>query len=467
LTYWLADAATVTNTTARGAGVDGTKLMSYDGLTHSLYVLDSTRARVYYYNLRAADSITSGKMTLSAGNTIQTFTQSLTGTLTSGVDSLTITSASHSVGSGVKSLYFVTTTRFYRAALSNITQGNTNWQSENRAETPPGGSNTMAVTSALQKVDYDSETDRFLLLTSGGSSVKSYYTKYPTVSGDQFDYAIFNNFQSLDGSTSDPRQIPLPFNTLAASVFSRTINGITHLVRLGTSATAGLHAIFAIPLSTHWEFATTTNQVAISPVINTFNINKFQRLIINQVRTLGQDPFTVPTNAIRAYYRTSGINDNSGAWTSVNISGDLSSLAGTSQIQFKFEFQMLGNSFGIPGRLLGFTLVYDDLSTDSHYEPSVTYSDVTSKIFAWRFAVPFGGTVPTLRIRLFDAVTDGNLLDDTTTSQSYGTFQQSTNGGTSWVTYSTTDKANDDTYIRYTPSSLADNIRVRALLTLN
>jgi hypothetical protein len=69
-------------------------------------------------------------------------------------------------------------------------------------------------------------------------------------------------------------------------------------------------------------------------------------------------------------------------------------------------------------------------------------------------------------VRLFDASTGGTLLDDTTTSSAYGTFQTTTDGST-WGTYSTVDKANDNTYIRYTPTSLADNIRVRALLTLN
>ena len=405
-------------------------------------------------------------MTVTGSNVLQTFTQSFVGTVAQ-TNNGVIVSASHSVGAGVKSLYFTTTTRVYRASLSNITQGNTSWQSDNRVETTPGGSNTMAVTGVINTIDYDSEADRFILLTTGGSSVRSYYTRYPANSGDQFDYGFLNNFQNLDGSAADPRAISLPYNTQASNVFSKSINGITHLLRLGTSAAAGLHAIFAIPTGAHWDFASATNEVAVSAVINTVNINKFYRLIINQVRTLGQDPFTVPTNAIRAYYRTSGISDNSGAWTLINANGDLSSVAGTSQIQFRFEFQMLGNSFGIPARLLGFTLIYDDLSTDSHYEPSVTYSDVTNKRFAWRFAIPFGTTVPTLRIRLYDASTNGNLLDDTTTSQSFGTFQRSTDGGATWGTYSTADKTNEDTYIRYTPTSLADNIRVRSLLTLN
>jgi hypothetical protein len=471
LTYWLADTTpNITNTVTRGAAVDGTRQTSFGGLTHSLYVIDNTRARVYSYNLRANDTIVTGRMTLTASNIIQTATQSFQGTgAVPQTNPLVLVTASHSVGNGVKSLYFVTntTSRLYRSAISNITSGNTSWQSENRTEVPPGGTNTMATSNVFNTIEYDNESDRFLILTTHGTSVRSYYTRYPANSGDQFDFAFLNNFLSLDGSTSDPRQVPIPYNTLANPVYCKCINGITHLNRQGSANTAGLHALFAIPIAAHWDFAASTNEVAISPVINTLNINKYSRLIINQVRTVGQDPFTIPTNAIRAYYRTTGISDNSGDWNLIGATGDLSGVNGTNQIQFRFEFQMLGNTFGIPGRLLGFTLIYDDLSTDSHYEPSVTYSDVNNKRFAWRFATAFGTTVPTLRIRLYDASTNGNLLDDTTTSQSFGTFQRSTDGGLTWGTYSTSDKTNEDTYIRYTPTSLADNIRVRSLLTLN
>ncbi len=60
-------------------------------------------------------------------------------------------------------------------------------------------------------------------------------------------------------------------------------------------------------------------------------------------------------------------------------------------------------------------------------------------------------------------MTNDILVDDYTTS-STGTWEKSTNG-TSWGSYNTTDKGNDTTYIRYTPASLGDNIKVRAVLT--
>ena len=85
--------------------------------------------------------------------------------------------------------------------------------------------------------------------------------------------------------------------------------------------------------------------------------------------------------------------------------------------------------------------------------------------FVWRFATAFGGTVPTLRVRLYNAITNDLLVDAYTTSTNNGTWEKSTNSGGVWGTYDTTDKGNETTYIRYTPASLGDTIKVRAVLT--
>jgi hypothetical protein len=131
-----------------------------------------------------------------------------------------------------------------------------------------------------------------------------------------------------------------------------------------------------------------------------------------------------------------------------------------------FEFRTIG-TFCLPSRIFGVTCVYEDNTTDSHYQPSIAQSSTTGKNFAWRFSTAFGGTVPTLKIRLYNAVTGSLLLEDTTTASTEGTWEKSTNDGGSWGAYNTTDKGNDTTYIRYTPTSFADNIKVRALLTQN
>lgn len=148
----------------------------------------------------------------------------------------------------------------------------------------------------------------------------------------------------------------------------------------------------------------------------------------------------------------------------VDETNDLSGFAGASAIQFKIQFRTIGD-FCVPARLLGVNLSYEDNTTDSHYALSAGKSSLASKIFAFWFKTAFGTTVPTLYIRLYDASTGGLLLTDDTDTPTLGTFEKTTDG-TSWTSYNTTDRANSTTWIRYTPSSLADNIQVEAYLTV-
>jgi len=67
-------------------------------------------------------------------------------------------------------------------------------------------------------------------------------------------------------------------------------------------------------------------------------------------------------------------------------------------------------------------------------------------------------------LRLGDGVTPGGILlsvgyDDSVTQA--WTWQKS---GGAWGAYTTADRANADTYVRVTPISLADNIKVRAVI---
>ena len=70
---------------------------------------------------------------------------------------------------------------------------------------------------------------------------------------------------------------PNAYNNATTACNSISLDGVTHLLRFGTAAVGG-HAFFAIPISAHWDFTSSTNQVAISPAISTTNINKFYRV---------------------------------------------------------------------------------------------------------------------------------------------------------------------------------------------
>jgi hypothetical protein len=142
----------------------------------------------------------------------------------------------------------------------------------------------------------------------------------------------------------------------------------------------------------------------------------------------------------------------------------MSGVGGATSIQFSAEFR-ISNTM-IPGRIQAVGVLWDDLSTLANYQLSATKSDAVNKRIAWYFTTAFGSTVPALRVRLYDAVSGGLLVDDNTASPT-GTFERSVNDGGAWSSWNNTDRGNSTTYLRYTPASLADNIKVRAVVTLN
>ena len=458
LCYWLADAATVLNTIGCGLALgDRTSWTS-----QFVYVIDGTTTtnRVYKYNIRAAlAGLAAGKSTSAID--LVTGAQTPTGTVSQNNNGR-VGSLGHGPGSGVDSLYFVTTTRVYRAALANITAANVAWHSDAMAEIPPGGTATHAINSVLSSVEISSTIDKLIVMSTGASGSRSYVTAYST-NPVPFDHIFLSDTKQQDQTSVDNDTEPHP-SILAVPYSVWSEGGIAYLCRNGT--TAANNHMYSMPVAAHWTYASgTPNQRLITPSIATPNASSLHRVYFSFIRQFLDVDLSVQPESFRAFYRTTGISDNSGSWTAVNLVGDLSAVTAGSEIQFMFEFRIFGLT-GIPSRIFGLAVVYEDFATDSHYQPSVGESDLTSSIFAWRFSTAFGGTVPTLRVRLYDAVA-GNLLVDDETATPTGTFEKSTNDGASWAAYDTVDKTNETTYIRYTPSSLGSGIKVRALLTQN
>lgn len=465
-TYWLADAGTVTNTTANGLAV----ATETNKQTHTAYVLNGTNssnAIIYKYNLCANDAVTAGKMALAGANIVITGTQALTGTIPNQVaNNLDLATASHGPGNGLSYLYWVTTTRLYCAPVTAITAANTPFATaaDARQEIPPGGVATFAATATLTNIKYISQIDRFVVTTyTASTSQRNYITRYPSTDTTPFDHVF-----SLDDKQQDQSiafTAPVHFNTGAQLLSTEPSNGGLHIVRMG--ATALLNQMYTLPVCAHWTYAATTSQRVITPSIATTGCVKFDQVLVFDVRSLGSGEINLATETFRVYYRTADIgSDATSSWVLVGDSGDLSAVTAANAIQFMFEFFTIGTTC-IPARIMKVAVTYEDGSTDSHYQLSSTLSSIATEKFAWRFSQSFGGTVPTLKIELFNADTGASLLTDTTAAAANGTWEKSIDGGSNWIAYNTTDKTNESTYIRYSPSALANDIQVRALLTQN
>lgn len=449
--YWIADAATVINTASAGCAI-GPKTSWTQQLA---YVIDTNR-RVYVYNFRKSLTLSSGKDTTGTLITTGILGSAFTGTL-SQTNNGRIGTLSHGPGNGIESLYFVTTTRVYRASISNITAGNTSWTSDIMVEIPPGGANTYTATSALTSVEVSDQIDRLVLTSTGASGVRSYVTKYNTVS-DPFDHIFLNDDKQLDQSSADSGSVPHP--AILASPFSVwSEGGILYLSRVGT--TAAVVQLYSLPIAAHRYYADITNQRIITPKFDISDSSVLYNVFTSAIDELGDDTFSLPTEPYGVWYRTTGISDNSGSWTELDQTGDLSGVSGT-EIQFSFTFKILGTTC-VPARLTSICLVYEDNNTDSHYEPSLSESSILNRIFAYRQGTAWGSNIPNMRIRMWNASTGSLLIDDTVSSSLYGEWEYSTDGST-WNPW---DNTQDSVgyYIRYTADSLPDGSRVRALLT--
>ena len=456
--YWLADASTVTNIAAGGLG-----LSTQSDSSHMIYVINAdaaTSLRIYKYDGRVAlAGLASGKST--SAFVLKTGAQAVTGTI-SQTNCSRIATLQHGPGAGVSCLYMCTATRVYRIKETDIIDASNVFIADVMAELPTGSSSTFAATSGFTSVEYAGTIDRLIITT--GINQRTYVTKYSTASAATFDHVMFSNTYQIDSSLSDPGTVPYPASAASYSVWVE--DGMAFFARTGTSSL--LNFLYVIPIGADWTYASglsaSLQNRIITPALSTTDSTKFYKVVTTHPQFYGSANLGLQPEPFRIYARTSGITDDTGDWTIIDDTGNLSSFSAAPTIQFMFEFRVIG-PFAVPNKIYSLVCIFEDSSTDSHYQPSVANSSSSANRFAWRFSTAFGGTVPTLTVKIYDAITGNLLLTDTTASQTRGTFEKSTNDGSSWSSYNTTDKGNDTTYIRYTPTTFGTNIKAKAILT--
>jgi hypothetical protein len=272
------------------------------------------------------------------------------------------------------------------------------------------------------------------------------------------------DYKYLEQSTKDNGHPSLFSNQITVMGFQDSGgSNLVYACKQGT--TQSTNHIYIMAFGADKTYAANSAGYLISPSMTTSNAQKYYRAFVNRVGSLGTGVLAKPTEGFDLYVRTSSItSDATTGWNLVDETNDLSTYSAASAIQFKIQFKTISESC-LPARVLGINVLYEDNTSASQFAFSADKSSATSKIFAWRFKTAFGGTVPTLRVNIYNDITGGLLVTDTTTTSASGTFEKSTNG-TSWSAYNTTDKGNETTYIRYTPTSIADNVTVSAYLVL-
>lgn len=429
--------------------------------SHDLYVINlgtpdaSTQVRVYKFNMRAALTVSSGVST--SAYDFRTGVVTITGSVTQNNNGKIFT-VNHGTASGSKSLWFTTSTRIYRCPLTSITNGSTTFVPDFAIENAPGGNNINYVaTSALNSIDYHSTLDRVVTNTTN-NRFGFYIGQYDTTGSVSFDKLFGGHVNRYKLSTTPSGSV----NGLFPSTTSMFWCEDNWLFVIPNTTTSGLNWLGVFPAGADGFYAGTTNQRIITPKMATTNATKLYRAYIETNEYAGSYPLGFPSESYEVFYRTSGIDDNSGSWTALPLNGDLTGISPSTHIQFMFELDTLGEMC-VPVQIFAVACVYEDGSQDSHYQPSLTKSSASSRIFAWKQVSSWGGTIPNLQIRLYNADTGFLVLDDNVTSSSSGTFQYSTDG-TTWNSWSSSADTVGN-YIRYTATSLPSSITIRALLT--
>ena len=431
---------------------------------HNLYLAAGvgTNTSIIKYNMRAA--LTVGALgAITAGVSTSAYvlkTATVAGGTITAANSCKICTVNHGTASGSNSMYAISTNRIYRYLMSNITAGSTNYVADaGMIEIPPGGTTTYSALSAFYSIDYLQNIDR-LLITNSSGRLGTYVSTYNTA-GDQFEKLIGANMNRLKLTTTPAGASDGVFPQSALML--STMDGWVYYTP--NSTTSGQNWLLITPFGADAYYNSTSNQYIITPKLATSNATKLYSVYVDHMEYAGTYGLGFPVETYRLWYRTTGIDDNSGAWAEIPVGADLTNVAPGEYIQFKIAFDIMGE-ICVPTRIYSIAVTYEDGSQDSHYEPSLTKSSAQNRQFAWRQISSWGGTIPNLRLRLFNVVNGATVLDDNITSNTYGTWEYSTDGGNTWLAWSSSADAIGN-YIRYTADNgvLGNGITVRALLT--
>jgi hypothetical protein len=428
-TYWLKDAATITNDVIGGCALGDraswTEQYAYcgEGAASSL--------NVYRYNIRAPLTPTAGAMVLTGADMVITGVQAVTGTI-SQANNGQVATLQHGSGNGVPSLYLFTTTRILRVPLANVTPGSTTFVADSMSEVAPGGPNTNTPTNTFTSLDIAVSIDK-LVITGANSTGTVYVTDYYT-GGQQIDRrAGCLASQSLSALRDTDSPIFL-HNVSNNAPFVWVEDGWLFWV-YSQSTGAAFNALTAYPLAADLEYQADVNNRIICPKIALgATPAKLYRALVNCVENLGDHTMGVSPDGYRLQYRTAGIDDNSGAWTDAPQTGDLSGVLPAANIQFAFQFRTAGVIM-LPARVLSLALIYETADAlpsqyQWHFGDSNDGLDLNPVTFGFVQDALFGVAPPVHTINVYRADTDALVLTQASTQTTNGVFEYRQNNGT-------------------------------------
>jgi hypothetical protein len=404
--------------------------MSYPG---------STTTTIQKFNIRSPLTLTAGR-----SNTPFLFTtgsQNHGGTNTGGYRPM--------VTDFNGNFYVTNHTRISRIPISGITNGSTTFISDEMIENPPGTSTTYPLSSQLIQSQYLRVADKFYVSHIQGT-IRNYIYSYSV--GGEFDIPVHINDQIQQSTYLIDKFDNLTTNFLSTLIYSHySDNGLLFVVRDGTSNN---NVIYSLPIEADKDFHTITNACIITPELSTLSATSYNRVYLDLESTFNKDTrFYIPRENCDIYYRTSGISADTGSWTLIPETGEIS--GSSNSIQYKITFRTAG-LYSIPCKVKGIIMSYYSLEIPSpitFYEPSIKNTVLSSNTFSWRQNSLFNTQIPNLNIDIYDT-SNNLLLTDSVSGSTSGTWEYSSDDGSTWNlwSYSANTVGN---YIRYNATTLS------------
>lgn len=388
-----------------------------------------------------------------------------------------LVTTNHGPGSGslciYHSFYARTGLRMFCIPIKTTTlnSGSTNYIQSYMLDVQAGGGVTRG-TSGQSVTTYIPSLDKFLCTpTQVSTGVGARISLYKFTDGPLQDirYGPYNTqVNNSPSSWISEKELPKHFIYNGDSfIFTAATDEMVYFMHqpaaVGTSSPLSVsQTLFGVPIACDWEAAPNTKQWVTFPPIETPNAISYTTVYTKSPKFIGGDAFGYAPEQLVIYYRTSGIDDDSGKWIRLTSSGDLKDVPVASKIQFSIAFDVLG-SFGLYNRLYGICLTYDKEQPDEHYQASLEESNIANNEIVWVQVKKWNSNIPNLKINIYNNLNNSLLINDTTAVQNQGTFEYSEDGG---ITYQAWDNTKDaiGNRIKYTANSLPANTNVKIIL---
>lgn len=417
-TYWLRDAATITNDVIGGCALQDRiswteqYVFCTEGAASSL--------QLYRYNIRAPLTPVSGAFTLTGTDIVITGAQTVTGTI-SQANNGRVGTLQHGPGAGVPCIYLFTSTRILRVPLANVVAGSTNFVADSMAEVVPGGTNTQIAGSSFVGMDIAGSLDKLVIAGPSNSGI-IYLTDYYT-GGQQIDRRAGALTVHLPSALRD-MDLPIYVHNAGSNVpFLWVEDGWLFFI-YSQATTANVNALTVYPLAADADFqADVPNRVILPQISLGAAAARFYRVLVNAAQNIGDWNMGVAPDAYRVQVRTSGIADNSGAWVDVPADGDLSGISSAATIQFGLLFRTAGVIM-LPARILSLAVLYEtDDALPSQYQWNAADLDESNGTFAWVQVTLFGSTPGVHTIEIYRSDTNALVLTQASSGTTNGNFQ--------------------------------------------